>query len=365
MSFSEITNTLLLNATTENLLLGALYLATGFGIFCVLLGRFFLQMNQSWIKAISARLLFLACVVAFPIIGVFHAPTWLALLPALLILLGLLIEARRFALLSRYKAGAAVERKGRRLSLFRPFTTYNLVLRRYEVPIITLPRGRIRVAHISDFHVNPYTRYSFFRQVMEEVNSYKPDLIFITGDFVMGEHNIPLLQPILELARPRVAAFGSMGNHDYWLDTGKLVHLLEASRLRTLRNEHQRIEIPGAGTVVISGCDDPWTGNNWTAPVLNPGEILFVLSHTADNIYKLSNADATAVFSGHYHSGHFSFPLFGPFVIPSRYGRLFHHGHFQVKNTHLFVTAGIGTAVPPVRIYCQPEIQIIDFIPGA
>jgi uncharacterized protein len=364
MSFSEIADVILINATGQNLLLSALYLAAGFGLFCVLLGRFFLQMEESWTKAISIRLLFISCIVAFPLIGIFHAPAWMALLPAVLILIGILTEARRLKLLAGYKAAPAVERQGRRLSLFRPLTTYDLVTHRYEAPAATLAHGRIRVAHISDFHIHPYMKQSFFRQMMEQVNSHKPDLIFITGDFVMGERNIPLLKPVIELARPRVAAFGCMGNHDYWLDTGKLMQLLEASGLRILQNKHQRIEIPGAGTVVVSGCDDPWTGHNWTPPALNPGESLFVLSHTADNIYRLSNTDVTAVFSGHYHSGHLSFPLFGPLVIPSRYGRLFHQGHFKVKNTHLFVTAGIGSAVPPVRIYCQPEVQIIDFVPN-
>jgi hypothetical protein len=321
-------------------------------------------MDESWKKKLFIRLVFFACVIAMPVAGVFHAPAWLAAFPAATVLAGITVEMRRLMLLHRrYKVRSSPERHGRRLSLFRPVTTYDLVIHRYTTPVPTLARGRIRIAHVSDFHVHPSVRPDYFRRVMDEINAQEPDLLFITGDFVMGKRNIPLLPPVMELAKPRVAAFGCLGNHDHWMDSSVLISALESSRLRMLVNKNQRVSIPGAGTVIVSGCNDPWTGCLWTPPARDPGEILLVLSHTADNIYRLNRANATAVFSGHYHSGHFSFPLFGPLIIPSRYGRLFHHGHFRVDNTHLFVTAGIGAAFPPIRIYCQPEIQIVDFVP--
>ncbi len=89
-----------------------------------------------------------------------------------------------------------------------------------------------------------------------------------------------------------------------------------------------------------------------------------VLSHTPDNIYWLSKSYADFVFSGHYHAGQFRIPVLGPIVIPSIYGRRFDHGHFIVNGTHLFVTSGIGVAAPPLRIYCQPDIFIVDIVAG-
>ena len=85
-----------------------------------------------------------------------------------------------------------------------------------------------------------------------------------------------------------------------------------------------------------------------------------VLTHTPDNIYELSGPGVTAVFAGHYHAGQIRIPLLGSLVVPSAYGRLFDHGHFVVNGTHLFVTAGVGAAVPPFRVYCQPDVFIVD-----
>ena len=86
---------------------------------------------------------------------------------------------------------------------------------------------------------------------------------------------------------------------------------------------------------------------------------MLVLSHTADNIYALNRAGADAVFSGHYHAGQIRVPGLGSLVVPSMFGRRFDHGHFNVDGTHLFVTAGIGSA-PALRIYCKPDVYIVD-----
>jgi predicted MPP superfamily phosphohydrolase len=86
-----------------------------------------------------------------------------------------------------------------------------------------------------------------------------------------------------------------------------------------------------------------------------------MLTHTADNIYEISKTRPVAVFAGHYHGGQIVLPGIGPPIVPSRFGRRFHHGHYKVNGTRLFVTSGIGSAFPPVRIYCKPEILIVDF----
>ncbi len=68
------------------------------------------------------------------------------------------------------------------------------------------------------------------------------------------------------------------------------------------------------------------------------------------------------VFAGHYHAGQIRILYLGSLVIPSLYGRRFDHGHFLVNGTHLFVTSGIGTATFPIRLYCQPDIFIVDIL---
>ena len=70
------------------------------------------------------------------------------------------------------------------------------------------------------------------------------------------------------------------------------------------------------------------------------------------------------VFAGHYHAGQWRLPWLGAVMLPSRLGRLFDHGHFVVRGTHLFVSAGVGLTRIPLRIYCRPDFFIVDIVPG-
>ncbi len=46
--------------------------------------------------------------------------------------------------------------------------------------------------------------------------------------------------------------------------------------------------------------------------------------------------------------------------MPSRYGRRFERGVFRVDRTHLFVSSGIGVDGLNLRLYCPPEVIVVD-----
>jgi predicted MPP superfamily phosphohydrolase len=154
--------------------------------------------------------------------------------------------------------------------------------------------------------------------------------------------------------------YAILGNHDYWADGVEVSDVVQSFGIQMLGNGWRDIVMNG-GRLIIQGCEIPWNKQECEPPVLREGDMLLTLSHTADNIYWLNKAGATAVFSGHYHGGQFQLPVLGPIIVPSYYGRRFFHGRYNVNGTHLFVSAGVGADEPPVRIYCPPDIFIIDF----
>jgi predicted MPP superfamily phosphohydrolase len=203
---------------------------------------------------------------------------------------------------------------------------------------------------------------AYYSSVLERISEYKPDLIFIAGDFISRKKHVHKIPHVLRGISARLGVFAVLGNHDYWTNAELVSRYLEETGIILLSNRSERIRLNDTACIVLSGCEEPWSPGKWKAPDNRLDEPLLVISHTADNIYKLSNAGVTAVFTGHYHGGQAVIPGYGSIVIPSKYGRRFDHGHFLVKNTHLFVTSGVGAAVPPVRIYCKPEIMLVDFM---
>ena len=221
----------------------------------------------------------------------------------------------------------------------------------------------VRVAHVSDFHLNSHLPLSYFQHAMRRVAEAQPDLLFFTGDFVTYAEFIPLLSQVLPVARGRLGSFGVLGNHDAWADAAGVRAAAEAAGVRMLGNGSRRLPLGDGASVLLAGYEHPWGDGVWREPKRMPGELALLLTHTPDNIHQVEGLEFDAVFAGHYHGGQMCVPGLGALVVPSKYGRQYDRGHFVFDRTHLFVTSGVGSAEPPVRIWCPPDILIVDFLP--
>lgn len=343
-----------------------LWLAAGGCIYLILLNRYLLLQTDGWRKTLILRgsLLLIG---AFALLGgaLTAGRTWLA--PALP--LGVLVavgagEARRIILRRRYRAAPAVETENAGIALTAPITTTDLAIYRYELPAPQWRGPRLRVVHVSDLHLNGDLSADYYRTVMARVAQAQPDLLFFTGDLVTRARYAADLPGILTLARGRLATAAILGNHDYWVGPAPVIAAVEAAGVTLLTDRCIRLTVGGHG-LTICGYEAPWSRTAWRPPPAPPGEMALLLTHTPDNIYRLAGLGFAAIFAGHYHAGQVRLPGLGPVVVPSRYGRRFDHGHYFVNGAHLFITAGIGSAVPPRRIYCQPDFFIVDLLPVA
>jgi len=277
------------------------------------------------------------------------------------IIVGLIVlEMGHFLYRFQNRGEPPVHRDGAHLSLLRPITTTDLVVKRYEIGVSGWKGESLRIAHLSDLHVNDQLSKDYYDITIQKINQAAPDLIFFTGDFVTDIRCSKLLPELLQGLRARLGTYAVFGNHDYWSDPVKLTNIAKSANIHLINNGWRCIQLDTPNDILIQGCDDPWGDDRWQAPKAENGQLNLALAHTADNIYRLNEAGAQVVFTGHYHAGQFQVPGYGPIVIPSSYGKRFYQGHFLINGTHLFVSAGVGAADPPVRIYCQPEIFIVD-----
>ncbi len=98
---------------------------------------------------------------------------WL-LLPAAGFLVASAGEVRRLAERRRRRGSPPVAEHGPALDLRRPATTTDLVVRRYEVPVAGWSGPALRVAHVSDFHLNSHLPMSYFQEAMQRVAETRP-----------------------------------------------------------------------------------------------------------------------------------------------------------------------------------------------
>jgi predicted MPP superfamily phosphohydrolase len=62
--------------------------------------------------------------------------------------------------------------------------------------------------------------------------------------------------------------------------------------------------------------------------------------------------------AGHNHGGQVRLPVIGPVFMPSRYGRHFDMGAFEIGPTLVHVSRGVS-GKHPYRFGCKPELTKI------
>lgn len=359
-----------------------LFLASGGCVFLFLLNRILLKFRDGTLKSCVVGIIGFVLTAGPALFGYIVGFSLWTLMP-ILILVGIIAgEIHRAILRFQCKGTPPVERKNFNISLVHPFTSTDVIVARYEVRHPNWQWQKLRIVHISDLHVSHQYPAQYYKDIMEHIRAADPGLLLITGDFVTETDSIPLLPDILTPLSAAYRTFAILGNHDYWVGANEIANVVQScgvdllkngcrdvphsSRLRDidtnepLNRSSETHDGQKSGNICICGYEHPWGADELHIPSTASDVFVFVLTHTPDNIYRLSAAGADMVFAGHFHAGQFRIPYLGSVVVPSTYGRRFDHGHFLVHGTHLFVTSGIGAAVLPFRIYCQPDIFIVD-----
>ena len=225
----------------------------------------------------------------------------------------------------------------------------------------------MRIAQISDIHMGGWMTSERLQHVVEQVTKQKPDILFLTGDFLLGheftastETNLQELIDVLSPLTRTIPSFGILGNHDYWTDANAVREMLKACSITELSNSVFGLS-RGSEILHICGVDDIWEGAARLDEVtrqLTDDSAAILLAHEPDfaDVSASTNRFDLQV-SGHSHGGQVVFPLLGPLVLP-RLGRKYPAGLYQVGNMYQYTNRGVGMARLPVRFNCPPEITL-------
>jgi predicted MPP superfamily phosphohydrolase len=159
------------------------------------------------------------------------------------------------------------------------------------------------------------------------------------------------------LPKARLGSYAVLGNHEYWAGCADAMRAALA-RAGVVAVSGRCQTVPD-GSLRVCGTEAPW-GPDYDRPPASPAIPTVALSHTPDNVYELAERGADVVFAGHTHGGQLRLPLLGALIVPSRYGRRFDRGRFDLERTHLFVSAGVGADAPALRLWCRPELVVVD-----
>ena len=237
------------------------------------------------------------------------------------------------------------------------------VLNKVSLKMPGLPPGLrgLKIAQVSDFHVNQFIGQSEIERLTEDISKEKPDIIVITGDFVSNSVKyIPECSSGLKQMTAPYGVYGCLGNHDYYTGAKEVRIQMESIGINMLVNSSEELEIRGE-KLSIAGLDDLWVGKpDFEAALINTenSDFRILLSHNPDTFPAAANHNVNLTLSGHTHGGQVGLKLLGNHYSFVNLVTPYVMGEFNIGSSKLYVNRGIGTVGPPIRLNSRPEITI-------
>jgi predicted MPP superfamily phosphohydrolase len=102
------------------------------------------------------------------------------------------------------------------------------------------------------------------------------------------------------------------------------------------------------------------------SPYVPKGTPVVVLSHTPAVVLEASRRGMDAVLAGHTHGGQVRLPFLGALTTRDSLGAWYDYGRYHFPSpsprglTTLYINAGVGTSVLPVRFWCPPRFAVVE-----
>jgi predicted MPP superfamily phosphohydrolase len=239
----------------------------------------------------------------------------------------------------------------------------------------------LKILHISDMHLASFNRHAGrLQDVIAKVNSYQPDLIINTGDYISyGWREFDRFDTILAKARSRYGNLTVLGNHDmgtYFPNSSeadkesnvlKMKELIAASGYRLLDNEHIVLDIRGVNIEFIGVA----TGGRYPGIIhtdirqpmegSDTADLKILLIHDPNQWIKdvVGKTDIELTLAGHTHGMQIGIITKKFRWSPAKYIYPQWNGLYTEGDQHLYVNRGLGVLGIPFRIWMPPEITVI------
>jgi len=225
------------------------------------------------------------------------------------------------------------------------------------------------VVHLSDLHIEHPTRRE--QEVLATVAALEADVILLTGDYLNPTYmddpqSLAETRQFLAQLHAPYGVFAVNGTVD---DPGRMSILFDGlENISVLDDKIAMLSFPGGELAILGLTNTFEPGADRQALLLMaeqvPGEAYTLLRyHTPDLIETAASTGIDLYLAGHTHSGQIRLPFYGALVTFSAYGKQYEMGAYQVGETFLYVSRGLGMEgwdAPRMRFLCPPELEVLE-----
>ena len=248
--------------------------------------------------------------------------------------------------------------------------TSGLITKEYKIEssLIGEDFDGLKVVHFSDLHYLRVTNNDKLKEIVDEINLIKPDIVFFTGDlidkdFTLTDKDKDDLINRLSSIKAKYGKYAVLGNHDYVKNIEIFKDIYSNSNFNLLQNSYDIIYSSNNDKLFIGGVDNYSYNEAYINKVMeyfnDNSDISYkiILVHEPDYIDNiLTNYNVNLVLAGHSHNGQINIPYIKNFFLP--YGsRKYYENYYKVNDTDLYISSGIGESSVNFRLFNKPSIN--------
>lgn len=212
----------------------------------------------------------------------------------------------------------------------------------------------LKIAQFSDLHYGRTTNEETLKKLVKELNNLNADIIIFNGDLFdqknISVKNSELMISYLKKLNAKLFKFAVLGDYDK-RNQNTIKAILEKSNFILLENESKLVYNDSNTPLNFIGLSD-------TSKIKELYENEYyniTLMHQPDDVKKLQNTKIA--FAGHSLGGQIKIPFIGG-LRKIEGAKTYIDSYYEVNNTKLYITNGIGTQDFSIRLFNSPSITL-------
>lgn len=249
----------------------------------------------------------------------------------------------------------------------RLVSTKGLQIKEYAYLNVSLPEQFIgkKIIHFSDLHYGSTIFEKELNDLVNTINKQKPDLIIFTGDLIdkdykMSEKDDQIVIKALKKLEAKIGKYAVKGNHDY--DYKNFDSVIEQTNFILLKNNYEFIYFENNNPIVIAGLpsilrDKQDYNQTFLFTEDETKYFTIVIAHEPDTLSAIRKYDIDLMLSGHSHGGQVRLPFINAIITPKG-AKKYYEEQYQIDETKLYISSGIGTSALKIRFFNKPSINL-------
>lgn len=244
----------------------------------------------------------------------------------------------------------------------------------YTIESDKIPKdfNKFKIVHISDFHNTKSKKLK--DNLIKEIKNNKPNIIALTGDLIdANKTDIDIAISFVKKINNVAPIYYVTGNHEANINNyDELKEKLKNNKVIVLDDNVEKLKINDKEINLIGINDPQMSHNDYSKDSVivkdklisiqyNKNNFSILLSHRPELIKTYAEHSFDLVLSGHAHGGQIRIPFIGGLVAPNQdLFPKYTSGIYEMANTKMIVSRGIGNSILPFRINNRPELVVIE-----